>query len=82
MAKVFEETPNLLNGSQDQPFYALGRQVLQAVDGDVDAVLDRIEKVTQFTEFHQTVVLEVPAGADEIRYRTIDPEHGLEPMET
>jgi organic hydroperoxide reductase OsmC/OhrA len=32
---------------------------------EVDAVLDRIEKVTQFTEFRQTVVLEVPVGADE-----------------
>jgi organic hydroperoxide reductase OsmC/OhrA len=31
---------------------------------EVDAVLDRVEKVTQFTEFRQTVVLEVPAGAD------------------
>ena len=34
---------------------------------DVDAVLDRVEKVTQFTEFHQDVVLEVPAGTDEAR---------------
>lgn len=34
---------------------------------DVDAVLDRIEKVTQFTEFHQTVVLEVPPGSDEAK---------------
>ncbi|MDH3758793.1 MAG: OsmC family protein [Gammaproteobacteria bacterium] len=34
---------------------------------DVDAVLDRIEKVTQFTEFHQTVVLEVPSGSDEAK---------------
>ena len=34
---------------------------------DVDAVLDRIDKVTQFTEFHQTVVLEVPAGTDEAK---------------
>ncbi len=34
---------------------------------DVDAVLDRVGKVTQFTEFHQTVVLEVPAGADEAK---------------
>lgn len=32
---------------------------------EVDAVLDRIEKVTQFTEFRETVVLEVPMGADE-----------------
>lgn len=32
---------------------------------DVDAVLEKVEKVTQFTEFHQTVVLEVPPGTDE-----------------
>ena len=31
----------------------------------VDAVLDRVEKVTQFTEFHEKVVLEVPEGTDE-----------------
>ena len=30
-------------------------------------MLDKVDKVTQFTEFHQTVVLEVPAGADEAR---------------
>jgi len=34
---------------------------------EVDAVLDRVEKVTQFTEFHQTVVLEVPPGTDEAK---------------
>jgi organic hydroperoxide reductase OsmC/OhrA len=34
---------------------------------DVVAVLDRVEKVTQFTEFHQTVVLEVPPGSDEAK---------------
>ena len=34
---------------------------------DVDAVLDRIEKVTQFTEIHETVVLEVPPGSDEAK---------------
>ena len=34
---------------------------------DVDAVLDKVERVTQFTEFHQTVVLEVPAGTDEAK---------------
>jgi len=32
---------------------------------DVDAVLEKVEKVTQFTEFRETVVLEVPAGTDE-----------------
>jgi uncharacterized OsmC-like protein len=26
-----------------------------------------VEKVTQFTEFHQTVVLEVPPGSDEAK---------------
>ena len=31
----------------------------------VDAVLDKVEKVTQFTDFQETVVLEIPAGADE-----------------
>ena len=34
---------------------------------DVDAVLDKVGKVTQFTEFHQAVVLEVPAGTDEAK---------------
>ena len=34
---------------------------------DVDAVLDKIDKVTQFTEFHETVVLEVPPGSDEAK---------------
>ena len=34
---------------------------------DVDAVLERIEKVTQFTEIHETVVLEVPPGTDEAK---------------
>jgi organic hydroperoxide reductase OsmC/OhrA len=34
---------------------------------DVEAILDRVEKVTQFTEFRETVVLEVPAGADEAK---------------
>jgi organic hydroperoxide reductase OsmC/OhrA len=31
----------------------------------VDAVLEKVEKVTQFTEFHEKVVLEIPRGADE-----------------
>ena len=31
----------------------------------VDAKLDRIDKVTRFTEFRETVVLEIPAGGDE-----------------
>ncbi len=34
---------------------------------DVDAVLDKVDKVTQFTEIHETVVLEVPAGSDEAK---------------
>jgi organic hydroperoxide reductase OsmC/OhrA len=34
---------------------------------DVVAVLDRVDKVTRFTEFHQTVVLEVPPGSDEAK---------------
>lgn len=38
-----------------------------SLECDVVAVLDRVDKVTQFTEFHQTVVLEVPAGSDEAK---------------
>jgi organic hydroperoxide reductase OsmC/OhrA len=38
-----------------------------AIRCDVVAVLDRVDKVTQFTEFHQTVVLEVPPGSDEAK---------------
>ena len=34
---------------------------------EVDAVLEKVERVTQFTEFHQTVVLEVPQGTDEAK---------------
>ncbi len=34
---------------------------------DVDAVLDRVDRVIKFTEFHLAVVLEVPAGSDEAR---------------
>ena len=34
---------------------------------DVVAVLERVDKVTQFTEFHQTVVLDVPRGSDEAK---------------
>jgi organic hydroperoxide reductase OsmC/OhrA len=34
---------------------------------DVVAKLDRVDKVTQFTEFHQTVILEVPPGSDEAK---------------
>jgi organic hydroperoxide reductase OsmC/OhrA len=30
-------------------------------------VLDRVDKVARFTDFHQTVVLEVRAGADEAK---------------
>ena len=32
---------------------------------DVEAILDKVDKVTRFTEFRETVVLEIPAGADE-----------------
>jgi len=32
---------------------------------DVNAVLEKVDKVTQFTAFHETVVLEVPPGTDE-----------------
>ena len=34
---------------------------------DVDAVLERVEKVTQFTEFHVRAELTVPAGSDEAK---------------
>jgi peroxiredoxin-like protein len=34
---------------------------------DVEAILDKVEKVTQFTEFRETVVLEVPPGTDETK---------------
>ena len=32
---------------------------------DVDGVLDRVEKVTRFTEFRLRVVLDAPQGIDE-----------------
>lgn len=32
---------------------------------DVKAVLERIDRVTQFTAFHEKVVLEIPPGTDE-----------------
>ena len=38
-----------------------------AIRCDVVAVLERLDKVTQFTEFHQTVILEVPPGSDEAK---------------
>lgn len=34
---------------------------------EVDGVLDRVERVTQFTEFHVKAELTVPAGADEAK---------------
>lgn len=34
---------------------------------EVDAVLDRVDKVTRFTDIEETVVLEVPAGTDEAK---------------
>lgn len=37
------------------------------VSCEVDAVLDKVDKVTRFTEFHQVVVLEVPGGTDEAK---------------
>jgi len=38
---------------------------------DVEAVLDKVEKVTQFTEFRETVVLDVPPGTDESKARRL-----------
>lgn len=32
---------------------------------EVDGVLDRVDKVTRFTDYHMKVVLHVPAGTDE-----------------
>ena len=36
-----------------------------ALECEVDAVLQKVEKVTQFTEFHERVLLTVPQGTDE-----------------
>ena len=36
-----------------------------SLDCKVDAVLDKVERVTQFTEFRETVELTVPEGTDE-----------------
>jgi organic hydroperoxide reductase OsmC/OhrA len=35
-----------------------------SVNCDVDGVLDRVERVTRFTEFHVRVTLHVPPGTD------------------
>ena len=35
-----------------------------ALSCEVDGVLDRVEKVTQFTDYYMKVVLNVPAGSD------------------
>ena len=34
---------------------------------DVEAKLERIERVTQFTAFHEKVMLEIPASMDEAK---------------
>ena len=34
---------------------------------DVDAVLDRVDRVTRFTEIRERVMLDVPAGTDEAK---------------
>ncbi len=34
---------------------------------EVDGVLDRVERISQFTEFNLRVTLEVPAGTDEAK---------------
>ena len=36
-----------------------------SLECEVDAALDKVEKVTQFTEFRETVILEIPEGGDE-----------------
>lgn len=38
---------------------------------DVDAVLDRVDRVTKFTEIRERVVLEVPAGTDADKARRL-----------
>ncbi len=38
---------------------------------DVEAVLDRVERVTKFTEIRERVVLEVPAGTDPEKARRL-----------
>lgn len=38
---------------------------------DVDAVLDRVDRVTKFTEIRERVVLEVPAGTDPDKARRL-----------
>ena len=37
----------------------------------VDGVLDRVDRVTQFTEYHVKAVLHVPPGSDETKARKI-----------
>ena len=41
------------------------------VSCDVEGVLERPERTTQFVEFRVRAVLEVPAGADEARARRL-----------
>jgi organic hydroperoxide reductase OsmC/OhrA len=36
-----------------------------AVNCEVDGVLDRVDRVTHFTEYHIRVTLHIPAGSDE-----------------
>jgi organic hydroperoxide reductase OsmC/OhrA len=38
-----------------------------SLECDVEGVLDRVERVTQFTEFHVRAALRVPPGTDEAR---------------
>lgn len=45
--------------------------VWTSVSCDVEAILDRIDRVTRFTEMRQSVVLEVPPGTDERRARSL-----------
>ena len=42
-----------------------------SVKCDIDAKLDRVERVTRFTELTQRVTLEVPAGTDEDKARRL-----------
>ncbi len=43
----------------------------QSLRCEVEAVLDRVDKVTRFTEFHLRVVLDVPQGIDEAKARRL-----------
>ena len=66
-----ETIPTMLVASVASCFILTFRAVARASKFDwtsltveVDGVLDRVERVTQFTEFYIDVTLQVPSGAD------------------